>query len=72
MTLFRDELLHGSAIALAGGVPIAVRDLLGELGAGLATFPDQAAKEQAQAVDRVGAPRDHYDGDRVRCGNQRK
>lgn len=50
--------MHGSAIALAGGVPIAVRDLLSELGAGLATFPDQAAEEQAQAWAQAHCPID--------------
>lgn len=49
MTLFRDELLHGRSVALAGGVPSAIGDLLSELGARLETLEDQDAQAWAGA-----------------------
>jgi NAD(P)-dependent dehydrogenase (short-subunit alcohol dehydrogenase family) len=51
MTVLRDGLLDGRAIALAGGVPAPVRDGLASLGARLETVPEDIPEDD----DAVGA-----------------
>lgn len=60
MTLLRDGLLGGRAIALAGGVPAPVSDALGRLGARLETFTelvpgDEGVGEWARARSPLNA-----------------
>jgi NAD(P)-dependent dehydrogenase (short-subunit alcohol dehydrogenase family) len=60
MTVLREELLAGRAVALAGGVPDAVRDALVGLGARVETVPsgDQLAADEERTGEwaRVHAP----------------
>jgi NAD(P)-dependent dehydrogenase (short-subunit alcohol dehydrogenase family) len=56
MTVLRPDLLRGTAIALAGGVPAPVRDALGEAGATVEELEDGLDEEQAEEWARARAP----------------
>ncbi len=56
MTVLRPDLLVGTTVALAGGVPVAVRDALLEAGATVEQLDGDLDEEQAEEWARARAP----------------